>query len=94
MEYEDKTLVCADCSQPFVWTAGEQRFYAEKSFQNEPKRCKACKSRKSARSGGGRDRVESTATCSKCGKQTTVPFRPTQGRPVFCRECYQQQPRG
>ncbi|HZE27395.1 MAG TPA: CxxC-x17-CxxC domain-containing protein, partial [Terriglobales bacterium] len=30
-------------------------------------------------------------TCSQCGKDTTVPFKPTQGRPVFCRECFQQK---
>ena len=29
--------------------------------------------------------------CSACGKDTTVPFRPTQGRPVFCKECFQQR---
>ena len=27
-------------------------------------------------------------TCSKCGKATTVPFTPTPGRPVFCRDCF------
>ena len=26
--YEDKTLVCKDCGKEFVWTAGEQEFYA------------------------------------------------------------------
>ena len=39
----------------------------------------------------GRERVETTTNCSACGKETTVPFRPTQGRPVFCRECFQQR---
>ena len=34
--YEDKTLVCKDCGAEFVFTAGEQEFYAEKGFQNEP----------------------------------------------------------
>jgi len=29
------------------------------------------------------------AVCSDCGKQTQVPFRPTEGRPVYCRDCYQ-----
>ena len=38
-----------------------------------------------------RERVETQATCSACGKETTVPFRPTQGRPVFCKECFQQR---
>jgi CxxC-x17-CxxC domain-containing protein len=31
-------------------------------------------------------------TCSKCGKATTVPFTPTPGRPVFCRECFASAP--
>jgi CxxC-x17-CxxC domain-containing protein len=36
-------------------------------------------------------RVETRAICSQCGKETTVPFRPTQGRPIFCRECFTQK---
>ena len=39
--YEDKTLVCKECGKEFVFTAGEQEFYAERGFQNEPQRCKA-----------------------------------------------------
>lgn len=34
--YEDKTLVCKECGKEFVFTAGEQEFYAERGFQNEP----------------------------------------------------------
>ena len=41
--YEDKTLVCKECGQEFVFTAGEQEFYAERGFVNEPQRCKACR---------------------------------------------------
>ena len=41
--------------------------------------------------GSGYNKVETRTTCSQCGKDTTVPFRPTQGRPVFCRECFQQR---
>jgi CxxC-x17-CxxC domain-containing protein len=33
------------------------------------------------------------ATCASCGKQTTVPFRPVEGRPVYCRDCFQSQKR-
>jgi len=92
MEYRDKSLVCVECHQPFVWTAGEQLFYADKNFKNEPKRCKDCKGKRNARMGhSSRERVETTATCSQCGKETTVPFKPTQGRPVFCKECFQQR---
>ena len=31
--YEDKTLVCKECGNEFVFTAGEQEFYAEKGSQ-------------------------------------------------------------
>ena len=44
--YTDKTLVCKDCGNEFVFTAGEQEFYAEKGFTNEPQRCKACRDAK------------------------------------------------
>ena len=89
MEFKDKSLVCVECSQTFVWTAGEQLFYHDRNFKNEPKRCKDCKSRRSERTGQApRGRVETTTTCSQCGRETTVPFRPTQGRPVLCKECF------
>lgn len=28
--------------------------------------------------------------CSDCGAQTQVPFKPTEGRPVYCRDCFQK----
>ena len=99
MEFQDKVLTCIDCGTTFLFTAGEQLFFHDKQFKNEPKRCKACKSKRvsvfaspSAPVNGQRfNRVETRATCSQCGKETTVPFRPTQGRPVFCRECFMQK---
>ncbi len=42
-EKQDKTIVCKDCGKEFVFTVGEQEFYAEKGFQNEPVRCKECR---------------------------------------------------
>ena len=36
--FEDKTLVCKDCGKEFVWTAGEQEFYASRGFENQPQR--------------------------------------------------------
>ncbi|MFR3290120.1 MAG: zinc-ribbon domain-containing protein [Lachnospiraceae bacterium] len=33
--FEDKVLVCKECGQEFVFSAGEQEFYAERGFQNE-----------------------------------------------------------
>ena len=93
MEFQDKLLKCVDCSTDFVFTAGEQLFFHDKQFKNEPKRCKACKAKRVAVLGAAPgqtfSKVETRTVCSQCGKETTVPFRPTQGRPVFCRECFQ-----
>ena len=53
----DKTLVCQDCGKEFVFTEGEQQFYKEKGFENEPKRCPDCrKARKQQRQGRRDDR--------------------------------------
>ena len=45
-ELQDKTLICKDCSQEFVFTVGEQEFYNEKGFTNEPQRCTDCRKAK------------------------------------------------
>jgi CxxC-x17-CxxC domain-containing protein len=87
MEFTDRLLKCVDCQEEFVFTAGEQVFFHDKQFQNDPKRCKPCKSKRG--SSGGRVRSETRTNCSQCGTDTTVPFRPTQGRPVLCRSCFQ-----
>jgi CxxC-x17-CxxC domain-containing protein len=96
MEFQDKVLKCIDCGADFVFTAGEQLFFHDKQFKNEPKRCKACKAKRASTLGttatpNHYHKVETRANCSGCGKETTVPFKPTQGRPVFCRECFQQR---
>ena len=80
--------VCKDCGAEFVFTAGEQEFYAEKGFQNEPTRCKACRqARKASRAAGG-PREMHDAICAECGKPTQVPFEPREDRPVYCSECF------
>lgn len=43
--------------------------------------------------GGQRHRESFDAVCASCGIQTTVPFKPVQGRPVYCRDCYRTQRR-
>ncbi|MEF2920429.1 MAG: zinc-ribbon domain containing protein [Acutalibacteraceae bacterium] len=84
--YEDKNLTCKDCGNEFVFTAGEQEFYAEKGFVNEPQRCKACRD---ARKNNSRPQREMfSAVCAECGAETQVPFQPTEGRPVYCKECF------
>ena len=53
MEFQDKNLTCTDCGTSFVFTAGEQRFYQEKGFAHEPRRCRDCRSKKKDGGGGG-----------------------------------------
>ena len=97
MEFVDRILKCSDCGSDFVFTAGEQLFFFDKQFKHDPKRCKPCKAK---RAGLGRSsptgavtlplsRTETRTQCSACGVETTVPFKPTQGRPVLCRSCFQ-----
>ena len=95
-EFEDKTILCGDCSKDFIWSAGEQVFFRDKQLQNPPKRCKECKQAKNdriaaianAQASGIRQRIEVAVACAKCEETTTVPFYPSQGRPVYCRSCY------
>ena len=63
--YEDKTLTCKECGNEFIFTAGEQEFYAEKGFENEPQRCKPCRDARKAASKSGREMID--VTCSSCG---------------------------
>ena len=54
MSFADKILRCRDCGADFIFTAGEQEFYAMKGLMNEPGRCPACRgARRSQRDSGG-----------------------------------------
>ena len=99
MAFEDKTIVCTDCSQEFIHSADDQARYAERGFAHEPKRCRECREKRKAegtrgRGGGDRPQRESfEAVCAECGAQTTVPFKPSQDRPVYCRDCFRSKRR-
>lgn len=84
--FEDKTLVCKECGQEFVFTAREQEFYAEKGFENVPQRCKNCRDARKANRNGERQMFD--AVCSNCGQPCKVPFQPRDDRPVYCSDCY------
>lgn len=95
-DFDDKSLICTDCGKDFIWTAGEQLFFFDKGLKNPPKRCKLCKQAKNeriaaitaAQAAGVRQRIEVIVQCAQCKAQTTVPFYPSQGRPVLCRACF------
>lgn len=95
MTYQDKNLSCKECGVDFAFTASEQAFYAEKGFQNEPSRCPSCRAARKQQTGGRsnsgfrQQREMFDAVCSACGVTTQVPFKPTAGKPVYCRDCFQ-----
>ena len=94
MNYEDKTLTCLDCGQPFTFSADDQSYHALKGFTNEPKRCESCRqTRRNERSGGyGQSpREMHTVVCADCGNNATVPFLPRGDRPVYCSDCFSKQ---
>jgi CxxC-x17-CxxC domain-containing protein len=104
MSFQDKSLTCSDCSNSFTFSADEQEQFHSRGYTNEPKRCPECRqARKSERNanGGGQSygngssgytpgRQMFPAVCSDCGKATSVPFEPRQGRPVYCSDCYRK----
>jgi hypothetical protein len=91
-DFTDKEIDCIDCGQRFIWTSGEQLFFRDKGLQNPPKRCKPCKQAKNERleaiQTGIKQRIEVAVHCANCNAYTTVPFYPSQGRPVYCRSCF------
>ena len=95
-EFNDVDFDCIDCGEGFIWTSGEQLFFRDKGLKHPPKRCKSCKKAKNeriaaiaqAQAQGVKQKIEVSVLCAKCKTQTTVPFYPSQGRPVYCRSCY------
>ncbi len=95
MEFQDRVLMCRECGKEFLFSAGEQAFYAEKGFQHQPSRCKDCRGGRRTSMGSERgstgERQLFSAVCTACGKETQVPFKPTPGKPVYCRDCYSKR---
>ncbi len=89
--YQDETLVCKECGQEFVFTVGEQKFYAEKGFVNKPKTCKACRDAK--KNAGKPERQYFEAVCADCGGVAKVTFEPNPERPVYCSACFEARRR-
>jgi CxxC-x17-CxxC domain-containing protein len=86
MSFTDKPMTCKECGKPFSFTAGEQEFYQQKGFQNEPQRCPDCRAAKKSQRRGPRQMFP--VTCAGCGVETEVPFKPTGDRPVYCSDCF------
>jgi CxxC-x17-CxxC domain-containing protein len=104
MAFTDRDLICRDCGGSFVFTAGEQEFYATKGLDHDPVRCPTCRAQRKlmrpedrdfapaygvyASWGGRTPRQLHVASCAQCAGMTEVPFRPRDDRPVYCSDCY------
>lgn len=92
--YDDKTLTCRECSQEFVFSAGEQEFYQQRGLLNEPGRCPSCRQarrrRLSGQAVGGErgPREMHSIVCAECGAEDQVPFLPRNDKPVYCSACF------
>jgi len=72
---EDKTLRCKECGEHFTFTVGEQEFYAQKGFQNEPTRCAPCRRARK------RERATTSGAHFREGQTSrSTPFRPDYKR--------------
>jgi CxxC-x17-CxxC domain-containing protein len=95
VSFVDKQLVCRDCGKNFLFTSGEQEFYASKGLQNEPVRCPSCRSaRKSTRLNEPEEGYVRYGVFASFGGRT-----PRQMHPATCAECGMMtevpfQPRG
>ena len=86
--FQDRTLTCRDCGEAFIFSSGEQTFFASKGLQNDPQRCPSCRANaKRARTVGG-PREYHAAVCAMCSQQAMVPFAPRNDRPVYCSGCF------
>ena len=96
MSFQDKTIQCTDCGTDFTFSADEQELFQTRGYTNEPKRCPSCrqarKAERNVNDGGnyGLPRQMFPVTCAECGKETEAPFKPTNGRPVYCSDCYRK----
>src|SRR5260370_6975982 len=89
MALSDQTLVCRDCNQEFVFTVGEQEFYASHRLTNIPSRCPSCRSARNARgcyvssSRAPREaHLVNNTSCSNCVNETHGPVQPIGYSPV------------
>lgn len=93
MSYADKTLTCRDCGTEFLFSSGEQEFYASRGLMNEPSRCPSCRAARKAERAAGADgspREMHEVTCAQCGGVARVPFVPRNEKPVYCSSCFEQ----
>ncbi len=88
MTFEDIDLACRDCGNTFVFSAGEQEFFAQKELYNRPRRCPNCRILVRVMRSGENPEKTAEVMCAECGTPTRVPFQPKGYRPVYCSYCF------
>jgi CxxC-x17-CxxC domain-containing protein len=96
LEFSDIDLSCRECGSGFLFTAGEQDYYIQKGLQNKPARCPQCRRKRWEQASTGLEPAAqpraipevTEVSCAECEQLTTVPFKPKQNLPVFCKPCY------
>ncbi len=88
--FEDKVIVCRECGEEFVFTIGEQEFYAERGFDKAPQRCFTCRKRRKHSTDENEPTVLYEIVCAKCGEIEKIPFEPKHNKPVYCGGCYKE----
>jgi CxxC-x17-CxxC domain-containing protein len=88
MDLEDKVLICKECGNKFIWTAGEQKFFVDKGLQNSPKRCKICTAEY-------KNKLREKhpvwwIKCQTCYKKAEVPFEP-KTEDIYCEDCFKKE---
>ncbi len=87
-DLEDRTLICKDCGNKFIWTAGEQKFFIDKGLTNIPKRCKVCTA---VYKNQLREKHPAWwVKCTGCGKKAEVSFEP-KTEDILCESCFNKE---
>ena len=88
MSYADKSLTCRDCGRTFTFTEGEQEFFAQKGYVNEPGRCPECRAARKSQRGGGSS-YDSDRGSSSGGGYGGYSRAPREMFSAICSECGQ-----
>ena len=84
--FKEKTLICRDCGRNFIWTANEQKFFADKGLKNVPSRCENCRLIYKEKH---KFKVSSPVKCSDCQAEGEIAYLPENKKDlILCETCF------
>ena len=88
MSFSDKEIVCEECSQAFIFTAGDQEFFSSKGLQNLPRRCNVCRQKRKLSTGSNEENFSYGRAVSYSGKTPRrLHIAPCSGSKSLSPEC-------